>query len=161
MVSGLKQFRVSSFKFRVKTERRVANTKLETRNWKLAFGFAAFVFLSAGALAETDLPDPTQPPAGVFIPQGEGQSGAASPGGGLILQSVLISPTRKAAIISGKTLALGDKIGNANVVSISETEVVLLEGDTKQVLSLFPTTIVKKPIIVAKPAKKARSSKSQ
>jgi MSHA biogenesis protein MshK len=51
----------------------------------------------------------------------------------------LISPSRRIAIISGKTLKAGDKIGDAQLVSISENEVVLRSGKQLQVLRLYPS----------------------
>jgi MSHA biogenesis protein MshK len=67
---------------------------------------------------------------------GRGQAEAATPGP--VLQSVLISPQRKIAIISGKTLRVGEKFGDSRVVSITESEVVLQNGRAQQTLKLFP-----------------------
>lgn len=88
-----------------------------------------------------DLPDPTRPPA-VMDARPEPTAGVQA--GGPVLQSVLISPTRKAAIISGRTVALGEKFGDARVVKITETEVVLRNGKEMQTLKLFPE-IEKRP----------------
>ena len=57
---------------------------------------------------------------------------------GPVLQSVLISPERKTAIISGETISLGGQYGKARVVKISESEVVLNNGGNLQTLRLFP-----------------------
>jgi len=51
---------------------------------------------------------------------------------------VLISPTRRVAVIDGQTVALGEKFGEARVVRIAEDEVVLRNGQDQQVLKLFP-----------------------
>lgn len=87
---------------------------------------------TAGANAQS-LPDPTRPPALTATEQGD----APTPSGPE-LQSVLISPTRKLAIISGQRVALGEKFGDARVVRITESEVVLRSGKDEQVLKLFP-----------------------
>jgi len=60
---------------------------------------AAGLVLAAMAQAE-NLPDPTKPPVGYA-------QGAAA-GSGPVLQSILISPTRRVAVISGKTLHVGE-----------------------------------------------------
>ncbi|HEX20277.1 MAG TPA: hypothetical protein ENG78_05605 [Acidiferrobacteraceae bacterium] len=47
---------------------------------------------------------------------------------GLVLESTFISDQRKSAIISGRLLHIGDRIGKAKVVEIVRNEVVLLKG---------------------------------
>jgi hypothetical protein len=56
----------------------------------------------------------------------------------MTLQSVMISPTRKAAIISGVMVRLGEKYGDAVLVKVAENEVVLRSGNENQVLKLHP-----------------------
>jgi MSHA biogenesis protein MshK len=91
--------------------------------------------IAAGGVARAQaLNDPTRPPYGAY----EGESSPAAPAGGPVLQSVMITPDRKAAIISGVMVRLGEKYGSAQVVQISETEVVLREGGESQVLKLYP-----------------------
>ena len=82
-----------------------------------------------------ELLDPTRPPAvlDAKIEQSADQLATAP-----VLQSVLISPTRRLAVINGQTVALGEKYGEARVVKISEGEVVLRNGQDVQVLKLFP-----------------------
>ena len=89
--------------------------------------------LLPGSLQAQTLPDPTRPASGTSQP------GAAeeSPGGPQ-LQSILISPKRKLAVINGQTLHIGDSFGSAIVVKISAQEVVLKSGGELQVLKLFP-----------------------
>ena len=83
------------------------------------------------ALALGDLPDPTRP---AVLPR-EDDSGQLQ--SGPQLQSVLISPIRKLAVINGQTLHVGEKFGNSVVTRISEREVVLKNGNDVQVLKLF------------------------
>jgi MSHA biogenesis protein MshK len=103
--------------------------------WFYACSFI-FVLFEYPARAE-NLPDPTRPPSEPVAAAASGAS-AAVPGGGPLLQSVLISPRHKTAIISGKMVALGGMYGSARVVKISEGEVVLNEGGNLQTLRLFP-----------------------
>jgi MSHA biogenesis protein MshK len=92
----------------------------------------AVLTASISAAAE-DLPDPTRPPAGF------GQFQADAVPSGPVLQSILISPSRRIAIISGKTVKAGDKFGDAQVLAINESEVVLKTGKNQQVLKLYPS----------------------
>ncbi len=79
--------------------------------------------------------DPTRPPTGYAD---AGPETAGDSGGGMMLQSVMISPTQKAAIISGVLVKLGEKYGDAVLVRITESEVVLKSDGTSQVLKLHP-----------------------
>ncbi len=90
-------------------------------------------FLPAFALAQA-LTDPTRPAIGYA----EADAGSAAATGGPVLQSVMISPTHQSAIISGETVKLGGKFGNAKLVKITESEVVLKDGEESQVLKLYP-----------------------
>lgn len=78
--------------------------------------------------------DPTRPPAGFDSGVADASVGAVGP----TLQSVLISPTQKAAIIGGVTVRLGEKYGDAVLVKVAENEVVLRNGTVLQVLKLYP-----------------------
>lgn len=79
--------------------------------------------------------DPTRPPASLDpVPQGNVSAPASAP----VLQSVLISAGRRVAIISGQTVRLGEKFGEARVTKITESEVVLRSGTEVQTLKLFP-----------------------
>ena len=80
--------------------------------------------------------DPTRPPSG--LADGTADMDAADAGGGMMLQSVFISPTSKAALISGVMVKLGEKYGDAVLLKVAETEVVLKSGTTSQVLKLHP-----------------------
>lgn len=83
------------------------------------------------------LVDPTRPPAAVSEP---GTKEPAAPVGPK-LQSVLISPTRRVAVISGSTVVQGGKYGNATVTSISEGAVLLRYADRKVTLHLIPGVV--------------------
>lgn len=99
------------------------------------FIIAAAMLAQWGICAAETLVDPMRPPAELELPQ------AASAGGvvaGPVLQSVLISPGRKSALISGQMVQLGGSFGDARLIKITESEVVLRSGDTLQTLRLFP-----------------------
>lgn len=88
--------------------------------------------LASLAFAET-LPDPTRPP------QEAGLTGAvAAVHSGPVLQSVKISPGKRMAVISGQLLTVGDSLGEAELIKITESEAVLSGPEGRQTLALFP-----------------------
>jgi len=101
----------------------------------IAGGLFAFA-LAAAASAET-LPDPTRPPASVLAPPADA---AAIPGldGALVLQSVLIAPDRRSAVISGQSMKVGDTVGGFRLVRVAAGEVTLEGLEGSRTLSLFP-----------------------
>jgi MSHA biogenesis protein MshK len=90
--------------------------------------------LLAGAAAAQSAPlsDPTRPPSAAE-PVGE----AAAPAGPR-LQSVLISPARRVAVIDGRTVGLGGKFGAATLEAVTESAVVLKYPDRRETLRLNP-----------------------
>lgn len=106
------------------------NPSLLTRYSSLA---AALALALCAASATAQLNDPTRPPSsfGTSEPDVGG-------GGGIMLQSVVISPTHRAAIINGVLVPLGGKYGGAVLVEVTEKEAVLRSGGTRQVLKLHP-----------------------
>lgn len=95
----------------------------------LALGLAG-----PAAAQPAGLVDPTRPPRTAVEQAGTPERMPAGPQ----LQSVLISPTRRIAVISGSTVPLGGKYGEATVASISEAAVVLKYRDRRQTLHLVP-----------------------
>lgn len=77
--------------------------------------------------------DPTQPPGAIS----GGADSAAGAAEGPRLQSVLISPNRRVAVIGGQTVPLGGMYGDARVVRITEGEVVLQTAQERRTLKLF------------------------
>jgi MSHA biogenesis protein MshK len=106
-------------------------------------GCAALCVMPWLALAQESLPDPTRPAVSVDT------LSVAVPAVREILQSVLISPNRKAAIISGETVALGDTFGDSRLLEVNEGAVLLQNSEGKRVLTLFPGVVLK-PLQVAK-----------
>jgi MSHA biogenesis protein MshK len=91
--------------------------------------------LAPGAsVAAQVMNDPTRPPPGYDA----GEPDAGDAGGGIMLQTVLITPTQKAAIINGVLVRLGEKYGDAVLIAVAENEVVLRSGGARQVLKLHP-----------------------
>ncbi len=79
------------------------------------------------------LTDPTRPPVVLGV-RGADTSVASGP----VLQSVLISPMRRVAVISGHTVRVGDKVEGMTVVRIMDGAVALQDGKTVKILKLFP-----------------------
>ena len=88
--------------------------------------------LSVAATAE-ELADPTRPPASLTAP-------VAAPASGVPeirparLQSIIISKTRRTAIIDGESVELGGKYGDAKLIEVNEGSIVLRGAQGLQVL---------------------------
>ena len=84
--------------------------------------------------------DPTRPPAA---------SEAAVPAGseaGPRVESILIAPDRRVAVINGETVTLGGRIADAEVVRINESEVVVRGAEGERTLKLLPDFIERVPM---------------
>jgi len=96
---------------------------------------------SANALAEP-LPDPTRPPPEIINSSGiMGQTGEpvvpASENKGL--QTVIISPDRRSAIIDGHPVNLGAKFGDLTLIQVKEGAVILRDARGKLIsMTMFP-----------------------
>lgn len=75
--------------------------------------------------------DPTQPPSVT-------EPGAAVRDDGPRLESVLIAPDRRIAVINGQQVVVGTKAAGGEVVKISEGEVVMRGADGLYTLKLIP-----------------------
>lgn len=103
---------------------------------------SALCILSSALCHAEDLPDPTRPPASILWGGSAGSTGikgemeteARATG----LQSTIISRTRRAAIIDGQTVELGEMHGGARLIQVNEGSVVMQKAQTLQVLRLFP-----------------------
>jgi MSHA biogenesis protein MshK len=90
----------------------------------------------AWAQSDASLADPTRPPVTASEPVASGAVDAAAPSG---LQTIIIGRGRKPmAVINGIMVGLGDKIGEATLVKLSESEAVLLGPAGREVLQLLP-----------------------
>lgn len=93
------------------------------------------------------LDDPMRPPG--KPPQTKpGTVSAAS--AGFHLSSTFISELRRVAVINGKRLEVGGRIGGAQVVAILPASVEIKQAGRQQTLRLIPLT-VKRPSKAARP----------
>jgi len=76
--------------------------------------------------------DPTRPPIAA------GAAGSSGSPGAPRLESVLIAPDRRIAVIDGQQVTLGARIAGGEVVRITETEVVIRGAERLETLKLFP-----------------------
>jgi MSHA biogenesis protein MshK len=110
-----------------------------TMRWSVA----AALFSLSFALCAESLQDPTKPLFGT----GEGELVSAGVTGGRPnskgLLSVIMSTTRCAAIIDGKTFKLGEKYGNATLVEITPNGILLMGSSGVRSMGLFPGVGVK------------------
>ena len=83
-----------------------------------------------------ELADPTRLPA--ILAEPVAAVGGATERQPTRLTSILISTTRRAAIIDGETVELGDKHGADRLIEVNEGGVVLKGAQGRQVLTLFP-----------------------
>lgn len=105
------------------------------------------VLLAQGAgVAALELPDPTRPAAtleaGEPSTDAEAQAEQNQTRG---LRLIIIQKNRRAAIIDGKTVELGGKVGDARLVEVNEGSVVLQGARSKQVMTLFPRVKTSRP----------------
>jgi MSHA biogenesis protein MshK len=112
---------------------------------------------SAAALAQTELADPTRPPAGL-VAEEAGAEALAGP----VLQSVLIPRTGRAvAVIGGQPVYLGEMYGESRLVRLTEREAVLEGPGGVERLMLTPgiekTNIVMKKVNKSPAPRRARS----
>lgn len=95
-----------------------------TRRW-LCIGALALSSAGHGA----PFGDPTRPP------RADGDRGA--PLSGPRLESVLIAPDRRVAVISGQQVTIGSRFSDGEVVRITESEVLIRRPSGEQSLKLF------------------------
>lgn len=107
----------------------------------------ALACIAFGSAAFAQSADPTRPPASWMAPAEGVATGGDGMAGGLRLQSVLMPQGGKpVAVIGGKTVVLGGKLGGATLVRLNEREAVLQGADG--VTHLYLTPDVQKQMIV-------------
>ncbi|MBI5918890.1 MAG: hypothetical protein HY849_05915 [Nitrosomonadales bacterium] len=102
--------------------------------------FLPLLLVCAAAQAE-ELPDPTRPPAELSAPVADAARSVAE---GDVLQSVILAAGRRAAIINGQEVRVGERYGNAKLVEVGEGQAVLQGPQGRRVLSLFPDVVIRK-----------------
>lgn len=95
--------------------------------------------------------DPLRPPSGFS----EGAAGLkeAESDSALVLQSVQLAPGRQLALISGRSVAVGGRIGDYRLLSLSAREAVLQGPQGRLQLQLIPSF---KPAVPARAAHTAQ-----
>lgn len=101
----------------------------------LAWAFGQALGQDAGLLA-----DPTRPPSvATEAAPANADLGTAAAAAGAGLQTIILRSGRKSvAVINGVQVQLGDKVGDATLVKLSESEAVLQGPTGRQVLRLTP-----------------------
>jgi MSHA biogenesis protein MshK len=97
------------------------------------------------AISSAELRDPTRP---LDFSEADLEAGL-TPGSrpanaGYVLQSILVSPTRRIAIVNGERVQTGDEIGDAKVVAIQPWS-VHLKGSQGKIELRITTIEVKTP----------------
>jgi len=103
------------------------NSVMKRRARHCAVMLAGLLSVAAQASELGDLPDPTQP-------HGAAVGGVPSSG----VQSIFISPQRKTAVVHGRSVTIGDRVGAAEVVDIRPYEVILKRDGRETSLRLMP-----------------------
>jgi MSHA biogenesis protein MshK len=99
-----------------------------------SFRLVGIAFAVAVPLAQAQaLSDPTRPPGAAAMASPDAPQATE-----LQLQTILLSPQRKLAVINGQTVKIGERVGDATLVTISETGVVLKRGEETQTVRLLP-----------------------
>ena len=97
------------------------------------------LLMMAATVQAAPFADPFRPPRQLEGPATE----RASPAATTRLESVLIGPDRRIAVINGQQYTEGARYGSGRVLRISEAEVVIRHADRDEALKLFPQGIKK------------------
>ena len=131
------------------------NTPIFARVMRTLFFIGGAWALTASAWGQ-GISDPTRPPAALSA-GASAESGAAP---AAVLSSIKITPTEKTAVIGGETVRLGGRYGDARVIKITDSEVVLRTSAGTETLRLYPDVdirpLVVEPAAVQKPVTKKR-----
>ncbi len=95
--------------------------------------------MAASPLELKGLSDPTRPYTG-----GPATAAPAPEATGPVLQSTMISPADRRAVIGGRSYRVGDKVDGAVITDIQPYEVTLKRGDRVDRLRMLPR-LVKDP----------------
>ena len=105
--------------------------------------FAVLVVMACActALRAEVLPDPTRPAADLLTP-GVAASGTPTAPTDDGLRTIIISPDRRSAVINGKQVPLGGKVGEERLMAVCEDSVVLQGVDGRREVSLYPDVVI-------------------
>jgi len=93
------------------------------------------LLLAASSVNAAPFADPFRPPRDIEPPAA---SASATPASGPRLESVLIAPDRRIAVINGEQYTEGASFGEGRVLRITESEVVIGRAGREESLTLFP-----------------------
>lgn len=103
-----------------------------------AFLFALWVYSTpAGADFAAGLPDPTRPYAKPERPAAATRA-VNVPSMPFILQSTLVAPDRRLALINGKLVRVGERVGDVDILEIQPHQVIVSRAGVRQVVRLLP-----------------------
>jgi sRNA-binding protein len=103
----------------------------------VAVGLIALAARAAGGAAT--LSDPTRP-----YSTARHEPRQTQPAGSYVLNSTLVSPHRRVAVINGLHVTEGETVGDATVLEIHKQDVLLQSPNRRITLQLLPD-IVRKP----------------
>lgn len=146
----------------IKTTKRHEHPVQHQLKFLLSELFGVAIILMMQATQADTLRDPTQPPAALY---GNADSVAAAP----MLQSVMMGPQYRAAIINGQKVLLGQKYEQATLIRLNEHEAVLRNPDMSTQTLVIDYAIEKKivssvavpPLVKARPIKKRINSQAK
>ena len=98
---------------------------------------AVVCMAAASTVFAQTLRDPTRPAAA----RARGTSVATGERSGWVLQSVLISPERRYAIINGEVVPVGGSIAGAELVAVAAERVTLRTREGLRIVHLFPDVV--------------------
>ena len=96
--------------------------------------FLLLVLFGTSAAQAAPFADPFRPPRQMETPSADGAKAPAM----TRLESVLIAPDRRVAVINGQQYVEGERFGGGRVLRIAESEVVIRYPDREEKLTLFP-----------------------
>ena len=102
----------------------------------LTLGFVLACMAGSSLAAAEALRDPTRPPS--VSAKGATERHESS---GWQLQSVLISPERRYAIINGEVVAIGGAVSGAQLLAVAPEQVTLRTREGVRVLQLYPDVV--------------------
>lgn len=117
--------------------------------------FSMAIILAIHTAQADILKDPTQPPASLNSNDGMGQETVTGP----VLQSVMIGPHYRAAIINGQKVLLGKKYEQATLIKLNEHEAVLRNPDMTTQTLVMDFAIDKKMVLTDTPVAKRSTKK--
>ncbi|BCR06406.1 hypothetical protein DESUT3_34750 [Desulfuromonas versatilis] len=111
-------------------------SELSRKKWfSCCILFAAALALAVDARG-AELRDPTRPPIPAAPERAPEPLRSKAPD--WRLSSILVSPERRVAVISGQAVVEGDRIDGARVVAITPSAVLLQKGKREYTLNLTP-----------------------